>query len=68
MISGGIAFMRTAPWLTFFPGLFLTLTVCSLNLIGDGLRDALNPRLAPARAKAVHVSGGRPDETIEGSR
>jgi ABC-type dipeptide/oligopeptide/nickel transport system permease subunit len=48
MVSSGIAFMRVAPWLTFFPGLFLTLTVCSLNLIGDGLRDALNPRTAPA--------------------
>jgi len=48
MVSGGIAFMRTAPWLTFFPGLFLTLTVCSLNLIGDGLRDALDPRAAAA--------------------
>lgn len=46
MISGGIAFMRTAPWLTVFPGLVLTLTVCALNLVGDGLRDALNPRLS----------------------
>ncbi len=46
MISGGIVFMRTAPWLTMFPGLVLTLTVCALNLVGDGLRDALSPRLA----------------------
>lgn len=46
MISSGIAFMRTAPWLTVFPGLVLTLTVCALNLVGDGLRDALNPRLS----------------------
>ncbi|MBN1165364.1 MAG: ABC transporter permease [Candidatus Krumholzibacteriota bacterium] len=45
MISGGIAFMRTAPWLTLFPGLVLTVTVCSLNLVGDGLRDALDPRM-----------------------
>ncbi|OQX83107.1 MAG: hypothetical protein B6D63_06740 [Candidatus Latescibacteria bacterium 4484_7] len=44
MISTGIPFLRTAPWLTFFPGLFLTLTVCSLNLIGDGLRDAFDIR------------------------
>ncbi len=68
MISSGIAFMRTAPWLTFFPGLFLTLTVCSLNLIGDGLRDALNPRLAPALAKSSRVSVARRGEAIEGSR
>jgi peptide/nickel transport system permease protein len=67
MISSGIAFMRTAPWLTFFPGLFLTLTVCSLNLIGDGLRDALNPRLAPALAKPASAAPGRPFSSREGS-
>lgn len=49
MISGGIAFMRTAPWLTLFPGLVLTLTVCSLNLVGDGLRDALDAAGAARR-------------------
>jgi peptide/nickel transport system permease protein len=68
MISSGIAFLRTAPWLTFFPGLFLTLTVCSLNLIGDGIRDALNPRLAPAFAKSMIVAAGRPADAAEGSR
>ncbi|MCK4236707.1 MAG: ABC transporter permease subunit, partial [Candidatus Krumholzibacteria bacterium] len=49
MISSGIAFMRTAPWLTLFPGLVLTVTVCSLNLIGDGFRDALDPNLVWSR-------------------
>jgi peptide/nickel transport system permease protein len=44
MISDGIIFMRSAWWLTLFPGLVLTLTVCSLNLVGDGLRDALDCR------------------------
>ncbi len=59
MVSGGIAFMRVAPWLSFFPGLFLTLTVCSLNLIGDGLRDALNPRgAAPAGGARVEGDDG----------
>lgn len=48
MISRGIPFMRRAPWLTLFPGLVLTATVCALNLLGDGLRDILDPR---ARAK-----------------
>ena len=52
MISSGVAFMRTAPWLTFFPGLFLTLTICSLNLIGDGIRDVFDPR------KRVGLKGG----------
>jgi ABC-type dipeptide/oligopeptide/nickel transport system permease subunit len=36
----------TAPHLVFFPGLAITLTVLSFNLLGDGLRDALDPRLA----------------------
>ncbi len=40
----------TAPHLVFFPGLAIMLTVLSFNLFGDGLRDALDPRLA-------HVSG-----------
>lgn len=34
-----------APWLVFFPGLAIMLTVLSFNLLGDGLRDALDPRL-----------------------
>ena len=36
----------TAPWLVFYPGLAIMLTVLSFNLLGDGLRDALDPRLA----------------------
>jgi len=67
MIASGIAFMRTAPWLAFFPGLFLTITICSLNVIGDGLRDALNPRLmrgAPDPADGGPVREG----PAEGSR
>jgi peptide/nickel transport system permease protein len=35
-----------APHLLFFPGLMLTLTVLGFNLLGDGVRDALDPRLA----------------------
>jgi peptide/nickel transport system permease protein len=36
----------TAPYLVFYPGLFIMLVVVSFNLLGDGLRDALDPRLA----------------------
>jgi peptide/nickel transport system permease protein len=36
----------TAPYLVFYPGLFIMLVVLSFNLLGDGLRDALDPRLA----------------------
>jgi peptide/nickel transport system permease protein len=34
----------TSPWTTIFPGLFITLTVLAFNLLGDGLRDSLDPR------------------------
>lgn len=49
MISRGIPFMRSAPWLTMAPGLVLTLTVCALNLLGDGLRDVLDVKAAGKR-------------------
>ena len=32
------------PWLMIFPGIFLILTTLSFNLLGDGLRDAIDPR------------------------
>jgi peptide/nickel transport system permease protein len=35
--------MTSAPWLAFFPGLFIFLTILSINYVGDGLRDALDP-------------------------
>lgn len=45
MLSQGRGFMQLAWWLTFFPGLGIMLTVMALNLLGDGLRDVLDPRL-----------------------
>ncbi len=45
MLSEGRLLMRQAPWLTIFPGAVLSLTVLAVNMIGDGLRDALDPRL-----------------------
>jgi oligopeptide transport system permease protein len=44
LISGGVETMEEYPWLLFFPGLVLTITLFSLNFLGDGLRDALDPR------------------------
>ena len=38
--------IQVAPTILLFPGLFLSLTVLSVNLLGDGMRDALDPRLA----------------------
>ena len=45
MIQQGQSFYRTAPWLVFFPGIAIMLTVFAFNLLGDGLRDALDPTL-----------------------
>ena len=44
MLSDGRPFLRNAWWLSLFPGLMLTLTVLGSNIVGDGLRDALDPR------------------------
>ncbi len=44
MISEGIEFLTTAPHLTIAPGVMLVLTVLSLNIFGEGVRDALDPR------------------------
>ena len=46
MIGEGRSTIRDAWWLSFFPGVAVVATVLALNLIGDGLNDALNPRLA----------------------
>jgi peptide/nickel transport system permease protein len=48
MLTTGRTYMRDAWWIPVFPGLAITLTVLSLNLLGDGLRDALDPRHARA--------------------
>jgi peptide/nickel transport system permease protein len=45
MISGGRNLIRSCPWMVTFPGIFIMLTVLALNLFGDGLRDALDPKL-----------------------
>lgn len=45
MLSEGKNFITTAPHLVLFPGLAIAITAFSLNLMGDGLRDALDPRL-----------------------
>lgn len=45
MLSSGRDYIRDYPFLLIFPGIAIALTVLSLNLIGDGLRDALDPKL-----------------------
>ena len=45
LVSAGRNFMRTASYLTTLPGLFIVFTVLAFNIMGDGLRDALDPKL-----------------------
>jgi peptide/nickel transport system permease protein len=45
MLSDGRNFIRNAWWVGTFPGLAITITVIGINLMGDALRDALDPRL-----------------------
>lgn len=45
LAEGGIAYLRDAPWLAIAPGIALSLAVFGVNLLGDALRDVLDPRL-----------------------
>ena len=45
MLNEGREFIRAAAWVTTYPGLAIMITVLSINLLGDGLRDILDPRL-----------------------
>ncbi len=45
MLASGREYLRDGPWLGIFPGLAILITVLAFNLLGDGLRDALDPKL-----------------------
>lgn len=47
MLSTGRDYLLQAPWLSIYPGLAIFLTVMGFNLLGDGLRDLLDPRMQP---------------------
>jgi ABC-type dipeptide/oligopeptide/nickel transport system permease subunit len=49
MVSSGSGYLTTAPWISLFPGAAIFVTVLGFNLIGDGLRDALDPRESAER-------------------
>ena len=49
IIASGRIFIQIGFWIAFFPGVFLALTVFATNLVGDGLRDVLDPRLRGSR-------------------
>ena len=46
IMAEGRSYFQIRPYLIIFPGVFLSLTVLAVNLVGDGMRDALDPRLA----------------------
>ena len=45
MVADGLSLFDQASWLVYAPGLLIFLTVLSFNLVGDGFRDALDPRM-----------------------
>lgn len=49
MISEGRAYLRSAPWVSTIPGIAIALSVLAFNIFGDGLRDALDPKLKGER-------------------
>jgi peptide/nickel transport system permease protein len=46
VMAEGRIYFQVAPWILFFPGLLLATTVLAVNILGDGLRDSLDPRIA----------------------
>ena len=50
IIAEGRNYIREAPWIALFPGIAIAVTVLGLNLLGDGLRDALDPRMKLVQA------------------
>ena len=50
MVAGSYGYLQQAPWAAIFPGTAIALVVLGFNLVGDGLRDALDPRLRSAAA------------------
>ena len=74
MINSGQIVLREAPWLTFVPGAAIVLTVLAFNLLGDAIRDALDPAVrdsglarAPALDPSLHGRAAAPRPQLAGS-
>jgi peptide/nickel transport system permease protein len=52
MLRSGYQYLSTAPWLSLYPGAAIFVTVLGFNVLGDGLRQALDPRLRGLRSRA----------------
>ncbi|MCA1647706.1 MAG: ABC transporter permease [Chloroflexi bacterium] len=69
MINSGQIVLREAPWLTFFPGAAIVLTVLAFNLLGDAIRDALDPAVREVGATpAAALDAGLPTQAIHGQQ
>ena len=60
MLADSITALVPPWWLVLFPGLAITITVLAFNLLGDGIRDTLDPRLSPAFLRLVTGAGRAP--------
>ncbi len=63
MIAGGREALVNAPWIATLPGVAIVLVVLACNLLGDGLRDALDPARIQGRTKMVTISRGAASKT-----
>jgi ABC-type dipeptide/oligopeptide/nickel transport system permease subunit len=67
MLADAITALIPQWWLVLFPGLAITVTVLAFNLLGDGIRDTLDPRLSPSVLRFVTGSGRAPATAPERS-
>jgi len=63
-LSDATTWFETAWWMMVFPGLFLLVTTLAFNLVGDGLRDALDPRAAAMSFRRQHQK--RREQKVKG--
>jgi peptide/nickel transport system permease protein len=64
MINSGQIVLREAPWLTFFPGAAIVLTVLAFNLLGDAIRDALDPAVRDSSVQAPSLDATVPRASV----
>ena len=68
IMAEGRALWQVKPYIVFFPAIFLSITVLAVNLLGDGLRDALDPRMAKRLLSRWRCSRSRTCRPISARR